>query len=161
MKYAIISALFVTANTLVANAQGYNSSDTLYAQFSNDTNSSINGGYNTTNGTINSTASWPVEAQQKKIDVAAVYDVGGWNGSLYRSNRSVVADYQPVRKQDAVISQISDGQIQATASVSTSVTDNNFIPSNSTYISSYEGAGVRMEPKNVGCIFGLAALLFL
>ncbi|CAI4053379.1 hypothetical protein SUVZ_15G2800 [Saccharomyces uvarum] len=95
--------------------------------------------------------------QQKNIVRAAVYDVGGWNGSLYRSNSTAVSDHHPVRKQDAAVSQISDGQVQAT-SISTATAT---IPNNTTYISSYEGAGMKMESKNMGCVIGLAALLFL
>ncbi|KOG99188.1 Ans1p [Saccharomyces eubayanus] len=95
--------------------------------------------------------------QQKNIVRSAVYDVGGWNGSLYRSNSTAVSDHHPVRKQEAAVSQITDGQVQAT-SISTATAT---IPSNSTYISSYEGAGIKMESKNMGFVVGLAALLFL
>lgn len=157
MKCTLVSTLFVITNVLVANAQVNNSSDTLNVQFSNNTNSHIEGKFNATDEVFNSSTSWSLEAQQKKVSSAAVYDVGGWNGSLYRSNRSAVADYQPGRKQDAAISQISDGQIQATASESATATT----PSSTANISVYEGAGIKVEPKNMGCLVGLAALFFL
>ncbi|CAI4560724.1 CBM_collapsed_G0026460.mRNA.1.CDS.1 [Saccharomyces cerevisiae] len=70
-----------------------------------------------------------------------------------------VADHQPGKKQDAAISQISDGQIQATASgpETTAATT----PSSTANVSVYEGAGMKVESKNMGYIVGVAALLFL
>ncbi|CAI4063895.1 hypothetical protein SKDZ_08G1710 [Saccharomyces kudriavzevii ZP591] len=163
MKYTLVSALIVATNIFVAHAQVNNSSDSLYVHFSNDTSSDINGKFNTTNEVSNKSVSVPLGTQQIETASAAVYDVGGWNGSLYRSNRSVVGAHQPIIKQDAAISQIDDGQIQATATTpaTTPATATADIPSNSTYISSFEGAGGKIEPKNMGCMVGLAALLFL
>ncbi|EGA86509.1 YHR126C-like protein [Saccharomyces cerevisiae VL3] len=159
MKCTLVSTLFAITNILVAHAQVSNSSDTLDVQFANSTNSYIEGKFNSTDEAFNSSASWSLAAQQKKISNAAVYDVGGWNGSLYRSNRSAVADHQRGKKQDAAISQISDGQIQATASgpETTAATT----PSSTANVSVYEGAGMKVESKNMGYIVGVAALLFL
>ncbi|EJS43477.1 YHR126C [Saccharomyces arboricola H-6] len=157
MKCTLVSTLFVITNVFVAQAQVFNSSDTGFSKFSNDTISNLNGKLNTTNEIFNSSETLQVEIQKREITSGAVYDVGGWNGSLYRSNRSAVADHQPGRKQDTAISQITDGQVQATATTPATAT----VPSNTTYISSFEGAGMRMEPKSIGFVIGLAAFMFL